>query len=112
MVRSLLSLPHLNPFMQEVHPFVVLFLQLCLEALILDKLQPIHLELMQLIILAGLGRVLASGWTCSVANRRGQHTRQRLRLLLLRKLSLSCELNIILIEDNFLDIVGWHLAHE
>ena len=59
LVRSLLCLPHFNPLMQEVHPLLVLFLQLCLEALVLDELQSVHLELVERVALRALRRVLA-----------------------------------------------------
>lgn len=51
LIRPLLSLPHLNALVQEVHSLVIFFLQLGLETLVLHKLQPIHLELVQLVTL-------------------------------------------------------------
>ena len=51
LIRPLLSLSHFNALVQEMHSLVIFFLQLRLETLILHKLQPIHLELMQLVTL-------------------------------------------------------------
>ena len=45
LVWSLLRLPLLNPFVQEVYSLLILFFQLCFDAFILYILQSIHLEL-------------------------------------------------------------------
>lgn len=47
LVGALLCLSHLDAFVQEIDTFLVLFLQLGLEALVLYELEAIHLELVQ-----------------------------------------------------------------
>ena len=58
---------------------------------------------------------LSSGilWSsCPIANSCGEYTGQSLSLLLLCKLPLPGKLDIVFIEDYFLDVVGGHLTHE
>lgn len=95
LVWPLLSLPLFYPLMQEVHPFLVLLLQLGLDALILDVLEPIHLELGHRGVLL---RVVVTGGA-RVSLRLGQ-------------LPLSGELDVVFVKDYLLDVVSWHLAHE
>lgn len=91
---------------------VVLFLQLGLEALILHKLQPIHLKLVQLVILWALWRVLTCWRPRAVTDGRWKDACHRMCLLLLRHLPLSCKLDIILIKNDLLNIMSRHLPHE
>jgi hypothetical protein len=67
---------------------------------------------MQLVALGRLWCILAGGWIGSIANGRRQYARQGCSLLLLRLLPLPRELDIVLIEYYFLDVMGRHLAHE
>ena len=93
-------------------PLVVLFLQLGFEAFVLHKLQPIHLELVQLVILWPLWRVLTSWRPRAVTDGGRKDACHRMCLLLLRHLPLSCKLDIILIKNDLLNIMSRHLPHE
>lgn len=77
LIRSLLRLFHFDPFVQKVDALVVFFLQLGLQALVLNELQSVHLELLKRVVLRTLWSELAGGYMWrhrSVADRRGQHT--------------------------------------
>lgn len=115
MVRSLRCLSHLYPLVQYVDALLVFFFQFGLEALILHELQSVHLELVKSVVLYTWWCELASiaRWTHgSVADRRGQHAWKPLGLLLLSELTLPRELDVVLIKDYLLDVMGRHLAHE
>ena len=81
----------------------------------MHELQSVHLELVESIVLRTLWCELASsaGWSHgSVADRRGQHAWEPMSLLLLGELTLPRELDVVLIKDYLLDVMGRHLAHE
>ena len=95
LIRSLLSLPLLDPSVQEVNSFLVLLLELCFDALILDVLESVHLELRHGCLLG-----LVVGVTCRILES------------VLGHLPLLGELYVVLVKDYLLNIMGWHLSHE
>jgi hypothetical protein len=100
LVGSLLGLPFFDSSLQEVDSLFVFFLKLSLDALVLDVLQSVHLR-----------RISHGILRC-----------QRLRLIvdipsgvqyaLGRFLSVLYELEVVLVENNFLDILRRHLPHK
>lgn len=117
LIGSLLRLPHLYPLVQEVDSLIVLFFELCLEALVLHVLEATHLEL---IVGDATGsrrrqptpvKIIA----LSVSNRVDVETavvKLFLLLLLLGTLTVLRELDVVLVEDDLLDIVRRRLPHE
>ena len=98
LIRTLLSLSLLNPFVKKINSFIILFLQLCLYTFILDILEAVHLKLRHsCVALQLLLRVKVSRCVLETV---------------LNHLPLMGKLDVIFVEYHFLDIVRRHLAHE
>lgn len=111
LVGPLLALLLLNPLVQEVNALIVLFFQLSLDALVLNILQPVHLEL-QLVLanhlaLTYVGRANLVGVSDGAREPHGL-----VSCILAGLLPLLDEFQVIFVEDDFLNIMAWILAHE
>lgn len=95
LIRSLLSLSFLDPAVQEVYSLLILLLEFCFDALILDVLESVHLELRHRCLLS-----LFIGVACRVLES------------VLGHLPLLSEFYIIFVKYYLLYIMGWHLSHE
>jgi hypothetical protein len=110
LVWTLLRLSLFNSVVQELHSLFIFFLQLSLDALVLNVLKTVHLEVVFLCLLLLSfvwitdRRLILHAWhiSCCVLN----------LLIFLSFLSHLGKFDITFIENNFLNIVSWHLSHE
>lgn len=98
LVRSLLGLSLFDTFVQEVYSLFVLLLQLRLDALVLNVLQPIHLELGHRWVFHDYGSLVGVADGCMDLG--------------LCHLPLLGKLYVVFIKNYFLNVVSGHLSHE
>ena len=100
LVGSLLGLSFLNSSLQEVDSLFIFFFELSLDALVLDVLQSVHLRRISHCILRcqrlRLSIDIPSGVQYSLCS----------------FLSVLYKLQIVFVENNFLNILRWHLSHK
>lgn len=96
LIRTLLSLSLFDSFVKEIYSFFILFLKFCFYALVLDILEPIHLELGQSGVFQSALGLITGG----------------VRVPSLGKLTSFGEFYVVLVEDYLLNIVCWHLSHK
>lgn len=110
LIRSLLSLSFFNSIVQKLNSFLIFFFKFSFDALILNILKSIHLE----IIL----RLLNFSINCVISSNRLVHSVRHItscvlnHLVFLSFLSHLSEFYVTFIENYFLNIMRRHLSHE
>ena len=121
LIWSLMRLLFLNSFVQKVNSFVILFLQLCLNALILYILKSVHLishvlwiksHLWHLNSRLGSDPTVGNSTRIVIAGCTRESISLCLILCILSSLALFCKFDVIFVKNDFLNVIGWNLLHE
>ena len=111
-----MSLTFLNPLVQEVHSFVIFFFELGLNALILYILETVHLGVSTLCWILVDRRHRQLIWqeriTAITYSVHVTHLLLHGIIHLLSLLSLFGKLDVVLVKNNLLNIMCWHLSHK
>ena len=117
LIWSLLRLSFFNSFIQEINSFFILFFQFGFDAFVLDILESIHLEIVVSVfyLRSELVRVVL---ILAAVEHLGLVVISYCMLEAVVVCALLCclphfgELDVVFIENDLLNIVGWHLSHK
>ena len=111
LIRSLLRLSLFNSVIQKLNSFFILFFEFGFDAFILDVLESVHLEIVLLLLDLStvVGVVLADWWLLNALEVSGCVLNC---LIFLGFLSHLSKFDVTFIENDFLNVVCWHLSHE
>ena len=112
LIRSLLRLSLFNSVIQKLDSFFIFFLEFGFDAFVLNVLEPVHLEtvLLLLDLAAVVGIVLSNWWLVLDALKVAGGVLNC--LVFLGFLTHLSEFYVTFIENDFLNVVCWHLSHE